>query len=37
MRAAAARIDAILQTIERGLADGTYLAVAPQFLVTAVA
>jgi SAM-dependent methyltransferase len=33
----AARIDAILQTVERGLADGTYLAVAPQFLVTAVA
>jgi ubiquinone/menaquinone biosynthesis C-methylase UbiE len=34
---APARIDVMLQTIERGLADGTYLAVAPQFLVTAVA
>jgi ubiquinone/menaquinone biosynthesis C-methylase UbiE len=30
-----ARVDAILQTVERGVADGTYLAVTPQFLVTA--
>ena len=29
------RIDAMLQTVERGLSEGTYLAVAPQFLVTA--
>jgi len=29
------RIDAILQTVERSLSEGTYLAVAPQFLVTA--
>lgn len=29
------RIDAVLQTVERGLGEGTYLAVAPQFLVTA--
>lgn len=32
-----ARIDAMLATVKRGLADGTYLAVAPQFLVTATA
>lgn len=32
-----ARIDAILETVERGVADGTYLAVSPQFLVTATA
>jgi ubiquinone/menaquinone biosynthesis C-methylase UbiE len=32
-----ARIDRVMQTVERGLADGTYLAVAPQFLVTAIA
>src|SRR5262245_55468912 len=29
------RIDAMLETVRRGLADGTYLAVTPQFLVTA--
>jgi len=29
------RIDAMLATLDRALADGTYLAVAPQFLVTA--
>ena len=28
------RIDAMLKTVERGLAEGTYLAVTPQFLVT---
>jgi len=28
------RIDAMLQTVERGLGEGTYLAIAPQFLVT---
>lgn len=32
-----ARIDAVLRTIERALDEGTYLAVAPQFLVTATA
>jgi ubiquinone/menaquinone biosynthesis C-methylase UbiE len=32
-----ARIDAVRQAVARGLADGTYLAIAPQFLVTAVA
>ena len=30
-------LDAILDTIERAMADGTYLALAPQFLVTATA
>jgi ubiquinone/menaquinone biosynthesis C-methylase UbiE len=30
-----ARIDAVLATVEQGLAEGSYLAVAPQFLVTA--
>jgi ubiquinone/menaquinone biosynthesis C-methylase UbiE len=30
-----ARIDAMLATLDRACADGTYLAVAPQFLVTA--
>lgn len=29
------RIDMALARLERGLADGAYLAVAPQFLVTA--
>src|SRR5262245_30374741 len=29
------RIDALLKTVERGIREGTYLAVAPQFLVTA--
>ena len=29
------RIDSMLETVERGLAEGTYLAVTPQFLVTA--
>ncbi len=31
------RIDVIEQAVERGLAEGTYLAISPQFLVTAVA
>jgi ubiquinone/menaquinone biosynthesis C-methylase UbiE len=30
-----ARIDAALATVERALAEGSYLAIAPQFLVTA--
>jgi hypothetical protein len=29
------RIDAMLGTVERSLAEGTYLAITPQFLVTA--
>jgi ubiquinone/menaquinone biosynthesis C-methylase UbiE len=29
------RIDAVLRTVERSLAEGTYLAITPQFLVTA--
>jgi SAM-dependent methyltransferase len=29
------RIDAMVETVQRGLAEGTYLAVTPQFLVTA--
>jgi hypothetical protein len=33
----AARIDAMLAMLKRGLGDGSYLAVAPQFLVTAIA
>lgn len=33
----AERIDSVLETVRRGMQDGTYLAVAPQFLVTAVA
>jgi hypothetical protein len=32
-----ARIDAMLAMLKRGLAEGSYLAVAPQFLVTAIA
>jgi hypothetical protein len=32
-----ARIDTVLRTVERGLAEGSYLAVPPQFLVTATA
>ena len=32
-----ARIDAMLATLERALAEGNYLAVAPQCLVTATA
>ena len=32
-----ARIDAILQTVERAMAEGTYLAISPQFVVTAAA
>lgn len=32
----AARIDAILRTVEHSLAEGTYLAITPQFVVTAV-
>jgi len=32
-----ARIDAILQSVEQALADGTYLAISPQFVVTATA
>ncbi len=31
------RIDAILARVEHGLADGTYLAISPQFVVTATA
>jgi ubiquinone/menaquinone biosynthesis C-methylase UbiE len=31
-----ARIDALLQAVQRGLEDKTYLAVAPQFVITAV-
>ena len=30
-----ARIDAALELIQRSLADGTFLAIAPQFVVTA--
>jgi hypothetical protein len=30
------RIDAMLETVEHGLAEGTYLAVAPQFILTAM-
>jgi len=29
------RVDAILETVKRAMTDGTYLAIAPQFLVTA--
>jgi hypothetical protein len=29
------RIDAMLEKAERGVIDGTYIAVTPQFLVTA--
>ena len=32
-----ARIDAILETVERSRADGSYLAISPQFIVTATA
>jgi hypothetical protein len=32
-----ARIDAMLATLKRSLVEGNYLAVAPQFLVTATA
>jgi hypothetical protein len=31
------RIDDILQRVEDGLAEGTYLAIVPQFIVTATA
>jgi hypothetical protein len=31
------RIDTILETVKRGIGDGTYLAIAPQFIVTATA
>jgi hypothetical protein len=31
----ASRIDAMLQTVDRSLAEGTYLAITPQFIVTA--
>ncbi len=31
----AARIEAILEAVERSLAEGTYLANSPQFVVTA--
>jgi hypothetical protein len=34
---AAARVDAVLETIERAQSDGTYLAISPQFIVTAIA
>ncbi len=33
----AGRIDAILQTVERAMVEGTYLAISPQFVVTATA
>jgi SAM-dependent methyltransferase len=33
----APRIDALLATVRRALAEGTYLAIAPQFVVTAIA
>jgi hypothetical protein len=33
----AAQVDEILGTIERAMAEGTYLGLAPQFLVTASA
>jgi hypothetical protein len=29
------RIDAILETVEAAIANGTYLAISPQFIVTA--
>ena len=32
-----ARVDAVLEIIERAKAQGTYLAISPQFIVTAVA
>ena len=31
------RIDTILETVKRGIGDGTYLAIVPQFIVTATA
>jgi hypothetical protein len=31
----ASRIDAMLRTVDRSLAEGTYLAITPQFIVTA--
>ena len=31
------RVDAILQTVEKAKAEGTYLAISPQFIVTAIA
>jgi hypothetical protein len=31
----ASRIDAMLVTVDRSLAEGTYLAITPQFIVTA--
>ena len=31
----ASRIDAMLQTVDRSLAEGIYLAITPQFIVTA--
>lgn len=31
------RIDAVLETVSRAMDDGSYLAISPQFLVTAVA
>jgi hypothetical protein len=33
----AGRIDAILQTVEGAMAQDTYLAISPQFVVTATA
>jgi hypothetical protein len=30
------RIDAMLETVARGLAEGTYLAISPQFVLTAL-
>jgi hypothetical protein len=32
-----ARVDRILDTIEQARAAGTYLAISPQFIVTAIA
>lgn len=34
---AAARVDAVLETIRKAQTDGTYLAISPQFIVTAIA
>ncbi len=31
------RIDAVLEQVEQGLVDGTYLAISPQFVATAIA
>ena len=31
------RIDAVLEQVEQGLLNGTYLAISPQFVATAIA